>query len=244
MIFYAHPTNLISPGDIFPSIPNSITLAPLRVIRKTSYNPPKEFAGQDLRRVYTMPGDAEILPESRLLTKAGEETAANTRVGLGMLLSWGSQVERDQEEMQKSGGKPKARIWLVAPIYPLSSIPADALQEDPETHEQFVIRDMVRRNRSHNYLYLPPWPTAHEEDGYYVDFRRICGVGIRFFLDQKDSRAAALTEDALNMLFSRLMWFFTRAEYFFRPITCRRCGDQVPVDTRFHGQNLAAEAWE
>jgi hypothetical protein len=244
MAFYAHPTKLISPGDIFPSIPTSVSLPPLRVVRKTNYNPPREFADQDLRRLYTLPADAEKIPDSSLETKAGEETVASTRVSLAMLLSWGSQVEGDEREMERSGGRAKAKAWLAAPIYPLRSIPGDALQEDPVTHERLVIREVVRRNQSHNYFHLPPVPTLAEEEGYYVDFRRICPVGIRFFVDNKDTRIATLTGESLNMLFSRLMWFFTRAEYFFRPITCQHCGQQVPVDIRFEGQNLDAEAWE
>ena len=37
MSFYAHPTRLISPRGIFPSIPISISVPPLRVSRKSKH---------------------------------------------------------------------------------------------------------------------------------------------------------------------------------------------------------------
>jgi hypothetical protein len=245
MPFYAHPTDQISPGDIFPSIPISVSLPPLRIVRKTNYNPPKQFADQDLRRLFTLPVDVDKVPDSHLETKAGEETIAATRVGPVIFLSWGSQVEGDEREMEQAKGKSKGKAWLAAPIYPLGGMQDEVEPlEEPDPHRRAGMREIVRRNQSHNYMYLPPLPESVDGREHYIDFRKICPVGIGFFVESKRARLATLTEDSLNVLFSRLMWFFTRAEYFFRPIICNNCGSQVPIDIRFEGQNFDAEPWE
>jgi len=83
------------------------------------------------------------------------------------------------------------------------------------------------------------------QDGeeHYVELRKITPVGVQFFLESRATRIATLTGDSLNELFSALLWSLTRAELFFRPVTCE-CGREVPIDVRFHGQNFDAEAWE
>lgn len=243
MPFYAHPTSLISPGDIFPEIPVSVLVSPLRLLRKSKFVPKAKFGQQDLRRVFTMPDDLAQIGELQITTKKGEDTIATTRQGLAMFLSWGSQVESDEREIEKSGDVQR-RAWLAAPIYSLADIPPDAVLEDPETHERIYIREVVRQNQSHNYMYLPPFPGLASSQEHYVDFRKICHVGVGFFVTQKQNRIAALTEESLNTLFSRLMWFFTRAEYFFEPIQCANCGVAVKVDVRFEGQNVSLEPWE
>lgn len=243
MPFYAHPTDLVSPGDLFPEIPIAICVPPLKIARKSKYNAPAKFGPQDLRRIYSVPGDGSELKDLKLSTKHGEESLAWTRVGPVIFLSWGSQVEADERELRIKG-KPQNKGWLAAPIYKLDDIPHDATIEDPETNERINIRTVVRNNASHNYFYLPPMPDFRGGEEYYVDFRKINAVGISFFLDSKSKRIASLSEESLNLLFSRLMWFFTRAEYFFRPIRCLNCGEELAVDIRFEGQNFEAEPWE
>jgi len=114
--------------------------------------------------------------------------------------------------------------------------------EDPETHERVPLRDLVKQNRVVDYFHLPSLPGSDSE--YVVNFRKICPVGIQFFIEAREERLAALTEDSLAFLYSRLMWFFTRTEYFFRPITCPACNAAVPIDVRFHGQTFDVEEWE
>jgi hypothetical protein len=243
MAFYARPTTLISPGDIFPDIPITISIPPPKILRKSPFNPPAKFAHHDLRRVFTLPQDAAELNKSQMNTKAGEETLAATRTGMAMFLSWGSQVEADERELLGKG-KAQRKGWLAAPIFRLQEIPENAVIEDPKTGQQVSIREVVRNNLSHNYFYLPQFPERIDTNEYYVDFRKICAVGIKFFIDSKGERIATLSESSLNSLFSRLMWFFTRAEYFFKPIACPTCKTEVPVDIRFEGQNFDAEPWE
>ena len=242
MAFYAHVTDLISPGDIFPEIPISISVPPTRVIRKSKFTPKLKFGPQDLRRVFTLPDEAEQLGASSLRTKGGEETVANTRVGLAMFLSWGSQVEADERDVAANGDKGR-KGWLASPIYRLQDIPEAAVIEDPESGERITLREIVRNNSSHHYFYLPPFPGETKAVEHYVDFRKISAVGMGYFTKAKDQRVATLTEESLNLLFSRLMWFFTRAEYFFQPVRCS-CGLEVEIDVRFEGQNIGAEAWE
>jgi len=243
MTFYAHPTSLISPGDVFPEIPISISVPPLRVVRKSKFSPKVKFGPQDLRRIFTLPRDASELEDCKLSSKVGEETLIPTRLGPTMFLSWGSQVESDERDVAQSGD-PKRKSWLAAPIYALQDIPENAAIEDPETRERVSIREVVRKNSSHNYFYLPRFPGTTDGKEHYVDFRKISSVGISYFIDSKDRRVATLSENSLNQLFSRLMWFFTRAEYFFQPIQCKACGVWVPVDVRFEGQNFSAEQWQ
>jgi len=243
MAFYARPTPLVSPGDIFPGIPTSGMYAPLRILRKSKLNPPRKFGPQDLRRVFIIPDEAGLVPDLRLETKQGEEGIAATRVGPVVFLSWGSQVEADERDIA-TAQRPKGKVWLAAPVFSMMDIPEQAMIEDPETHERINIRAVVRANQSHNYFYLPPLPTRETGGEQYVDFRKIQPIGISFFRDAKASRVATLTEESLNLLFSRLMWFFTRAEYFFRPIACGHCGEPVAITPHFEGQNLDADPWE
>lgn len=243
MAFYAHPTALISPGDIFSEIPISLLVSPIRVARKSKFNPPAKFGPQDLRRIYTLPPDAGLLQDCQLKTTHGEQVLAETRVGPAIFLSFGCQVEADERDIADQK-KVKHKSWLAAPIYRLQDIPESAVIRDVDTGEEVNIREVVRNNASHNYFYLPPFPNSDSGDERYVDFRRLQQIGIGFFLDTKSTRIATLTMESLNSLYSRLMWFFTRAEYFFRPIACPECGRSVALDIRFEGQNLEAEPWQ
>jgi len=242
MPFYAHPTELISPGDVFPDIPVTVSVPPTKILRKSNFNPKAKFGPQDLRRAFTLPDEAKQLGATSIDAPAGEETVAHTRIGLAMFLSWGSQVEADERDVAANGDKGRKR-WLAAPIYPLRDIPESAVIEDPDSKERISIREIVRMNASHHYFYLPPFPETADAAGYYVDFRKISSVGMGYFTGARGKRLAALTEESLNLLFSRLMWFFTRAEYFFQPVRCS-CGLEVAIDVRFEGQNIGAEAWE
>jgi hypothetical protein len=110
--------------------------------------------------------------------------------------------------------------------------------------EKISVRQVIVENRSHNYMYLPPFPGAEEQLGHYLDFRRITMLPIQYFIAAKTSRLVGLHEEGLNLLYSRLMWFFTRVEYFFHTIECQRCGAEVEIDLRFEGQNVDADPWE
>src|SRR5712664_3022761 len=106
MSFYAHPTDLVSPGDIFLEIPIPISVPPLKVARKSKFNPPAKFGKQDLRRIYEIPREVHALPDLHHKSKIGEEMIVTTRVGPAIFLSWSSQVESDEREV-RAGGKPK-----------------------------------------------------------------------------------------------------------------------------------------
>jgi hypothetical protein len=242
MAFYARPNNLLSPGDIFRELPVGSILHPLRVIRKSDYNPPAARGPQDLRRAYKFPEETESL-KVKIRSPEGESLIATGRIVSAMLLTWGSQIEEDLRNFERSG-KAQGKLWLVAPIYPLAQIPESQTTEDVETGEKISVREIIIENRSHLYLYLPQFPETSEPLGHYLDLRKMTTLPINYFVEAQHSRIVGLHHDGLNMLYSRLMWFFTRAEYFFHPVLCQHCGTAVELDLRFEGQNVDAEPWE
>jgi hypothetical protein len=240
---YAHPTTLLSPGDIFPSLPFNVLTSPIRIARRHAYNPPAGRGPAEFRRIYTFPNDvAQLQGGVQIETQQGEETLATTRVVKGMLLTWGSQIEADERTIENQG-RVGRRGWLAAPIFRVLDVPANAMEEDPLTHTRIPLRDLIRQNKCRDNFYLPPFPGAQDGDEHYVELRKITPIGVQFFLDARAVRIATLTLDSLNELFSALMWSLTRAELFFRPVACE-CGREVPIDVRFHGQNFDAEPWE
>jgi hypothetical protein len=240
MPFYAHPTANISPGDIFPDIPFSIAVAPTRVARTHSYTPRTGYGPAEFKRIYTLPHDLPALSNPQLSTQQGEDMLANARFGKALFLSWGSEVDSTLRAIDRSRRIGK-RAWLAAPIYDLSAIPSGSTEEDPETHEQVPFRDLIRQGKARDYFYLPQFPEQPPGE-HYADLRKITPIGVQYFLEGQGARIATLTEASLNEMFSQLMWSLTRAQLFFRPIHCE-CGRQVPIDIRFHGQNLDAEDW-
>ena len=105
MAFYARPTDILSPGDVFPELPIGTVSNPLKILRKSNYNPPAERGTQ-----------------VRIRTQDGEFVVSKGRVGKAMLLSWGSQIEEDLRNFEGSG-RAGGKCWLVAPIFPLHQIP-------------------------------------------------------------------------------------------------------------------------
>lgn len=63
-----------------------------------------------------------------------------------MLLSGGSQIEEDLRNFEKSG-RPQGKVWLVAPVFPLSQIPEHQTTEDRETGEKIRVRQIIVENR-------------------------------------------------------------------------------------------------
>ena len=236
---YAHPTELISPGDIFPSIPFPIVVSPLKVARRAGHRPRGGRGPADFRQIYTLP--EEEPNDLHLSTSEGEETLAITRCVKGMFLAWGSDVEDDERRFADRGRVGK-RGWLAAPIYRLAEIPGNNTAIDPDTHEPAPVRDLIRRGKILQAFYLPPFPEIEPEDEHYVSLRDITNVGAQFFREAKPNRIVTLTMDELNELFTQLVWVFTRAELLFRPIQCE-CGREVRVDVRFEGQNFGAEPY-
>src|SRR5216683_139398 len=149
---YARPTALLSPGDIFPEIPFSVSVAPLRVARQSGWNPPAGRGPADFRRIFTLPQHQADLINSQLSTNQGEETLANARVGKALFLTWGSEVEsalRIIDHQQRIG----KRSWLAAPIYELGAIPQASSDADPDTGEQVPLRDLIRRGKARDAFY-------------------------------------------------------------------------------------------
>lgn len=244
MAFYSRPNALLSPGDIFPELPIGSITHPLKIIRKSDYNPSPARGPQDLRRAYAFPEEEGVLKNVQIRAQEGESLVASGRLCKAMLLSWGSQIEEDLRNYEKRGGRAQGKTWLAAPLFPLVQIPDSQTTEDAETGEKISVRQVIIENRSHLYMYLPPFPESADPLGHYVDFRKMTTLPISYFITAMGNRMVGLHEDGLNLLYSRLMWFFTRAEYFFHPIVCQHCGADVELDVRFEGQNVDAEPWE
>src|SRR6267142_3669880 len=100
---YARPTALLSPGDIFPEIPFSVGVAPLRIARRSGWNPPAGRGTADFRRIYTLPQDAAGLQNSTLFTNQGDEALAHTRITKALFLTWGSEVESTLRNIDRNG---------------------------------------------------------------------------------------------------------------------------------------------
>lgn len=241
MAFYAHPTPQISPGDIFPSVPFSVLVPPLKIARNEGYTPSRGRGPAEFRRIYTLPNDQAKVQNLGLLTRQGEETLS--RSGMALFLTWGSEVESTERRIFENKGKAGKRSWLAAPVYNLQDIPAENTETDPDTGDRAAVRDLIRLGKARDNFYLPPFPGRPADEEYYVELRKITSIGVEFFLQSKEARLAALTPESLNEMYSHLLWSLTRAELFFRPIQCE-CGRQVSIDVRFHGQNFEAEPWE
>ncbi len=243
MAFYAHPTPQIYPGDIFPSIPFSVLVPPLKIARNVGYTPARGRGPADFRQIYTLPNDQRQIPNLRIETTQGEETLSKTRSGMALFLTWGSEVESTERRIAENNGRAGKRSWLAAPIYRLQDIPAASTEIDPDTGERVSMRDLIKNGKARDNFYLPPFPERQPEEEYYAELRKITSIGVGFFQQAQGSRLATLTKESLNEMYSHLLWSLTRAELFFRPIHCE-CGREVPIDVRFHGQNIDAEPWE
>src|SRR5258708_6762245 len=103
MAFYAKPSALLSPGDVFPELPLGTVSHPLKIVRKSDYNPPPSRGPADLRKVFAFPQDAEAIGKVEIMSQGGEAVLASARVSKAMLLSWGSQIEEDLRNLEKSG---------------------------------------------------------------------------------------------------------------------------------------------
>jgi hypothetical protein len=243
MAFYSKPNALLSPGDIFNELPVGSISYPLKILRKSDYNPSPARGPQDLRRAFAFPGEEHKLKNNQIRSGEGESIIALGRLCKAMILSWGSQIEEDLRNLEKSG-KAHGKVWLVAPIFPLAHIPETQTIEDAETGNLISVRQIIIENRSHLYMHLPPFPESGDQLGHYLDLRKMTTLPIQYFIDLKEARFAGLHDEGLNLLYSRLMWFFTRVEYFFHPVACQVCGTQVDLDLRFEGQNVDVEPWE
>lgn len=238
---YAHPSALLSPGDIFLEIPFSVGIAPLKVARRSGWNPPAGRGPADFRRIFTLPQDRADLQNNMLSAAQGEDALAHTRVTKALFLTWGSEVESTLRTISRQG-RIGNRTWLAAPIYALDQIPEASTEVDPDSGERVPLRQLIRAGKARDAFYLPPFPGHPSTEEHYAELRKITSIGVQYFLDGMATRLATLTVDTLNEMYSQLLWSLTRAELFFRPVRCE-CGRDVPIDVRFHGQNFDAEPY-
>lgn len=230
--FWAHPDpDEIAPGDVFPDLPFSASVFPTRVIRKYRQNLPPKHA-QNLQQIFEYPNETpNIVPAVSLYDPGGDDSVSKTRLCRGMFLTYGSEVDSDLLAIEQKG-KPGGKVWLAAPIFNISDLPA-------------TMREVVKSNESGHTFYLERFPDDDPDHlGYYAEFRRICPIGVQFFLNSKDRRLATLMPTSKNAMYHQMMWFWTRFELFFQPVKCAACGADVQLDVRVEGQNVDVDPWE
>jgi|SRR5579862_2085648 len=215
--FYEKAGRLLSPGDIFSTLPCIRVPKPLRAARKVSFSLPARFSVKgELRDVFD---PAEHDPDPPF-GHPGEEVLVNGRLAKVVFLTWGSEVEQDERH-----GSLHKKDWLVAPVFPLEGISGAAA-------------DAIKDGKSPRFFPLPQMPD--ESSGiHYVDFRKICPLAATHF--QELPRQWRLSPTALNDFYHQLLWFFTRKKIFFGPLTCSRCGGEVDLGVVFEGQPINPE---
>ena len=226
--FYEKPGSLLSPGDIFKSLPYIRTQKPLRIARKPSHTLPKGFQGRikgELREILEV-GQPGISPPINF-RPPGEEVLANAKIARAIFLTWGSEVEDDQRR-----GSLHKRDWLIAPVFSLSE-----LKDIKVPQTEILMVDAIREGKSPRFFPLEAFPGTQEE--LYVDFRKICTLAADYF--DHGSREWHLTHHALNDFYHHLIWFFTRKRIFFEPLRCSNCGELVDLEIEFEGQPIEPE---
>jgi hypothetical protein len=226
--FYEKPGSLLSPGDIFKSLPYIRVQKPLKIARKPSLTLPKGFQGRikgELREIFEA-GQQTISPPINFLPP-GEEVLVNAKIARAIFLTWGSEVEDDQRR-----GSLHKRDWLIAPVFPLADLKDIKV---PQT-EIFMV-DAIREGKSPRFFPLEGLPGTQEE--LYVDFRKICTLSANYF--DNGSREWRLAHKALNDFYHHLIWFFTRKRIFFEPLKCSNCGEFVDLEIIFEGQPIEPE---
>jgi len=230
--FYNKAGSLISPGDIFGELPYIRVPKPLRVARKFPGSLPKGIRLQgDLHEIFEY-GKHSPSPAFNF-DPPGEDVLSNAKMSKAIFLTWGSEVEGDERS-----GQLHKKEWLIAPVFHLGQL-AGRTVYDEKTGQQVNLVNAIRDGKSPKYFPLQPLPGDADPHGYYVDFRRLCPLAATHF--QGAARTWRLSPPALNDFYHQLIWFFTRREIFFRPITCQGCGGTVDLGIVFQGQAVDPE---
>jgi hypothetical protein len=172
-------------GDIVAHVPHLSFTGALRVLRLRQGGRTGWIAD-----IYTYdPGlsdaDQVLRPQQpfRLRTSAGDLLVAECQLNLGIILSHDCEIDKERKYI------------LVAPVRPFLLVP----DEHKET---------IHSNTQYRTLYLPE--KGEDMPAGYADFRRISPV--RMELLSLERRIASLTPDAVLLLQSQLVLFFTHPE--------------------------------
>ncbi len=226
--FYERCGSLISPGDILDRLPPVKLPTPIRVARRSPYNPPAKFRARgELHQVLEVGKD--IGPEETNFSGSGEQVVLSTKASRVIFLTWGSEVEDDERS-----GKVDKKDWLVAPVTKITT----ELQNQKIVGTDDTMADAIRGNKSARFFHLPGTPSDDNED-YYVDLRRICPVAAGHV--REIARHWRLSSPALNDFYHQLIWFFTRKRVFFEPLECGSCGASLDLNIVFEGQPVDPE---
>ncbi len=181
--FYRDPDRELCQGDIVRGVPSLYLKPPLQAVRRQNaayslheFDPFDEPLASS--RFPAPPGGFKFGDSG------GELAATRCQVALGVVLSHGCEIDKDQKNR------------LVALVRPLDVVPN---QEHQQT---------IRGNRNFSFFYLPDYPMRMGES--YVDFRRLSTVHPTFV--NPLMRVASLTERAADALLAQLFLFFTRRD--------------------------------
>lgn len=224
--FYVKAGSLISPGDLFDTMPYHRVPKPLRVARKTAFTLPKTYKVQGELREILQVGKDNPIPDFNF-APPGEDILSNAKMAKAIFLTWGSEVEGDE-----ISGNLHKKNWLIAPLFPLSPL-EQARVVDPSGGSMIRMVDAIRAAKSPKFFPLPSIPNEGPEE-YYVDFTKICPLAATHF--QGIPRQWRLSPVGLNDFYHQLIWFFTRKQIFFEPIKCKSCGSLVDLGLTFEGQ--------
>src|SRR5258708_6328025 len=115
--FWGKPKEkVLAPGDVFPDIAFTTASHPLQLVVKADVSPK---AGERAGR-FNLQDVPQITPEIHKSIES-ELVASKARASYAMLLTWGSDIDRDLEAI-KEKGKPGPRAWLAAAVYDLSAM--------------------------------------------------------------------------------------------------------------------------
>jgi hypothetical protein len=170
--FYERAGSLLSPGDIFETLPHIRVPSPIRIARKIRFTLPRrwKFDGE-LREILEV-GKHHPDPEFDFDPRGdGEETLSIGKMSKAIFLTWGSEVEDDERS-----GKLHKKDWLIAPVFPLLGLQDKVI--DTQTGE--TLSAAILAAKSPRYFPLKPFP-GEAAPGYYVDFRKICPLAATHF---------------------------------------------------------------
>lgn len=225
--FYENAGSLLSPGDLFDSLPYIRVPKPIKVARKPAHTLPKGFQGRvgEIRELFEVGKDRPNPPFK--FEAPGEEILVTAKLARAVFLTWGSEVEDDQRR-----GSLHKKDWLIAPAFPIAELKSI---KAPGT--EIMMADIIRGGSSPRFFPLAAHPTTGEE--LYVDFRKICPLSANSF--DGVQREWRLAGRALNDFYHHLIWFLTRKHIFFEPIRCGACGAEVDLGLVFEGQPVEPE---
>ncbi len=179
--FYRDVDPLWCQGDIIRQVPHIHLKPPLRALRKETTKFGERLAPFEYQFDAEEGGLVRTPPPGGFKFSTGEQVEAFCQLALGMVLTDGCEIDKDERHRQ------------VALIRPLSPLPS----QDQQT---------IRENLNFSYCYLPAYSDIIAES--YVDFRRITTLHPNYL--RFPDRIISLTDEALKYVKTQFIRYVTR----------------------------------